>query len=279
MSPAGSGGPVWVGTSWKMTGHLAAARAYARELGAARLPDGVQVFVLPASTALATVRDELPAGSPVLLGAQDAHWAPEGAHTGAVSMAMVADAGASLVEIGHSERRRGFGETDAIVARKVRAALAAGLAPLVCLGEDAGDRAAGRELDVVTAQLAAALADVAPAEVGQVLLAYEPVWAIGESGTPATADQVAGIPAALRAAAADSGAGGTGVRALLYGGSVDASNAAELLAVPGVDGLFVGRAAWRVEGLLELVAVAAGERAGAGERAAVPAGGRVGGTA
>jgi len=105
-------GLVWVGTSWKMTKTIAEARAFIDEVTASPVPDGIQPFVLPAHTALAAVRDRLPTNSPILLGAQNAHWGPEGAGTGEISMRMVKDAGASLVEMGHSERREGFGETD-----------------------------------------------------------------------------------------------------------------------------------------------------------------------
>ena len=247
---------VWVGTSWKMTKTLAEARDYARRLAAADLPAEVQVFVLPAATALATVRDTLPDDTRVLLGAQNAHWAEEGAFTGEVSMRMVRDAGASLVELGHSERRSMYGESDADVAAKVRAALDSGLVPLVCFGEPGEVREAGDQVPFVLGQVRAALSRLAPSEVPGVLLAYEPVWAIGTGGRPARREEVDPV---LAAVAAETAALGEGVArpTLLYGGSVDLSNADALLSGPQTDGLFVGRAAWDPESLLALVSVAA----------------------
>lgn len=243
----------WVGTSWKMTKTLAQAAAYVNVLRASVVPDGVQAFVLPAHTALASVRDGL-AGSHVLVGAQDACARVEGAVTGAVSMAMVRDAGARIVEIGHSERRRLFGETDDDVAVKVRAALAHDLVPLVCVGEPDRSSRDGRAERAVEQQVRASLSLTAPGDAARVLFAYEPVWAIGESGTPARPEEVAPIVAHLCTTVA--AAGDTTPRAVLYGGSVDARNAAELLQVPHVDGLFVGRAAWDVYGFLDILALA-----------------------
>ncbi len=253
-------GTVWVGTSWKMTKTLAEAREYVDRLAAATLPPGVRVFVLPPLTALAAVRDALPAGSPVLLGAQNAHWGPEGAGTGEVSMRMVADAGATLLEVGHSERREQFAETDEAVALKVRAALDQGLVPLLCVGEPAAVRDSGGARGFVTGQLAAALHGLAAEQVAATVVAYEPVWAIGEHGRAASAGEVGPVMADLHTALAER-SGGAGARALLYGGSVDAANAGSFLDDPHTDGVFVGRAAWQVDGLLQLVEVAAAHRA------------------
>ncbi|MGN6130626.1 MAG: triose-phosphate isomerase [Nocardioidaceae bacterium] len=247
---------VWIGTSWKMTKTLDEARAYARVLAGTEFPADVQPFILPAHTSLAAVRECLPDDSPVLLGAQNAHWAPEGAGTGEISMRMAADAGATLVEIGHSERREQFGETDETVSRKVRAALDADLTPLVCVGEPAAVRDAGVAERFVRAQVEAALSRLAPDEVERVVVAYEPVWAIGEAGRPATPAEVAPVMAAIVEEVARHGQGRS-CRALLYGGSVNTDNAAALLEDPHTDGLFVGRAAWDVDGLLRLVAIGA----------------------
>ena len=255
----------WVGTSWKMTRTIAESRAYARELRRDLLdhgrPDGVQLFVLPAHTALAAVAEELADAPDVWVGAQSAHPGPEGAGTGEVSVRMVAEAGARLVEIGHSERRAARGEDDAFVAASVRAVLDAGLVPLVCVGEPLDARRAGRAVDHVVAQVRAALARVEPREVADVALAYEPVWAIGSAGRPAEPDEVAPVVAAVADHARDlgdaDGSPGAGPRALLYGGSVDATTAPGMLDVPGVDGLFVGRAAWEAHGLLRIARTAA----------------------
>jgi len=244
-----------VGTSWKMTKTIAEARAFAGVLAAAAVPDGVQPFVLPAHTSLAAVRDCMPAASRVLLGAQNAHWAPEGAGTGEISMRMAADAGARLVEMGHSERRERFGETDESVSRKARAAVDAGLIPLICVGEPSTVREGGGAEEFVAAQLAAALSRLRADEVASTIVAYEPVWAIGEAGRAATRDEVSPVLAALSLEAARVGSG-QGCRALLYGGSVTTANADDLLDDPHTDGLFIGRAAWDVQGFLTFLDIA-----------------------
>jgi triosephosphate isomerase len=235
---------------------IAEARDYATRLAAAPLPAGVQAFVLPPHTALAAVRDCLPPDTSVLLGAQNAHWADEGAGTGEISMGMAEDAGARLVEMGHSERREQFGETDETVALKARAAVDHGLVPLICVGEPLSVREAGRAEEFVAAQVRAATASLTPDEVGGVLVAYEPVWAIGTGGRPATPAEVAPVMAVLARVLAERSGGG-GSRALLYGGGVDAGNAADLLRDPHTEGLFVGRAGWSVTGLLELLEIGA----------------------
>jgi L-erythrulose 1-phosphate isomerase len=255
----GRDGGVWLGTSWKMTKTIAEALAWVDgvEDGLGTGVPGVTTFVLPAHTALAAVRDRLaegPVAPPLLLGAQNAHWAREGAGTGEISMRMAADAGAELIEIGHSERRASFGEDDRTVALKVRAALDAGLRPLVCVGEPEEVRDAGDESAFVSAQVEAALGAVHAGEHERVLLAYEPVWAIGEHGRRPETDEVApvlGAVAELGAARAHGPA-----PTVLYGGSVDLGNAAALLGVDAVDGLFVGRSAWTAEGFLALAEVA-----------------------
>src|SRR4051812_18197932 len=180
--------PLWVGTSWKMNKTLAEADSFVDELLRFPIPSGIQPFLLPAHTALARVRDRLPADGPVLLGAQNAHWASEGSWTGEISMRMAKDAGATLIEVGHSERREHFGETDRTVALKAAAAVAHGLIPLICVGEPLAIRDAGGAEDFVRAQVQIAVSEVAPAEIAQMIIAYEPIWAIGEHGTPATVD-------------------------------------------------------------------------------------------
>jgi triosephosphate isomerase len=191
-----------------------------------------------------------------LLGAQNAHWADEGPWTGEVSMRMVRDAGASLVEIGHSERREHFGETDQLVALKVFAALQNGLTPLLCVGEPLSVRQAGGAQEYVLRQLDAAVARLPAWRIAEILVAYEPVWAIGESGTAATPDHIAPVMNALADRLAQHNLG-AGCRALLYGGSVDERNAPDLLRLPRLDGLFVGRAAWDADGFLRLIDLAA----------------------
>lgn len=251
MTSTPATGP-WVGTSWKMNHTLATAREYATTLATAAAPGrwpGVQPFVIPPFTALHTVAGLL-AGTPVLVGAQNAHWADAGAWTGEVSVPQVADAGARLAEIGHSERREHFGETDRTVNLKTRAAVRHGLTPLVCVGETAEvrDRGGQAAVDHVLTQVEVALVGV---DQSAVVLAYEPVWAIGEGGRPATVADIAPVHQAVVERFG-------GLHRVLYGGSVNHDNARDLLSVPGVGGLFVGRAAWRAEGYLALLDLVSG---------------------
>lgn len=253
--------PVWIGTSWKMNKTIAEATAYADRLVAAPVPPEVQVFLLPAHTALRSVSDRLPPDSPILLGAQNAHWATEGAATGEISMGMVEDAGASIVEIGHSERREQFGESDTVVARKVRSAVDHGLLALLCVGEPADVRQSGAQDGFVAAQLRNAIAALAADEFDRLLVAYEPVWAIGAGGRPAEVEEVAPVLDVIAEVVAERSSTGR-CRAVLYGGGVDTGNASELLVGTSAAGLFVGRAAWDVDGFLELIGIAAGHAAG-----------------
>ena len=241
-----------VGTGWKMNHTLAMARHYAEAISSAERPAGIQLFVLPPAIALTEVVRQLQ-GTDVMVGAQNAHWAESGAWTGEISMTMVADAGASLIELGHSERRAHFGETDLDVNRKVKAALRHGLTPLVCVGETADDKRLGAAVETNCRQARMALAGLTHAEAARVWLAYEPVWAIGEGGIPATPDDAQPIHRAIKSAIVDL----IGIEPpVLYGGSVNPQNAQALAVVPEVDGLFVGRSAWTAEGLLGIAQVA-----------------------
>ncbi|MGH3349681.1 MAG: triose-phosphate isomerase family protein [Nocardioides sp.] len=245
--------PFWLGTSWKMTKTLGEAGAYADALRSAveaeDVPPDLRLFVLPAATSLAVVHDRL-AGSGVTIGSQNAHPGPDLAVTGEVSMDMVRDAGASLVEIGHAERRTLLGETDDMVADKVAAAVSAGLTPLLCVGETAAERAHGETADVLTRQVRTALGRLEAAVPDELLVAYEPHWAIGSNGRAAVPEEVAEGIAVVRDELDRHLPGAR--TAVLYGGSVNAGNAADLVTGLDVDGLFVGRAAWTVAGLLDL---------------------------
>lgn len=244
---------LWLGTSWKMTKTLGQSREYARGLAehlGGTAPAGVQPFIVPSFTALDAVRGELGPDSPVVLGAQNAHWAPEGAWTGEVSVLQVADAGARLVEIGHSERREHFGDTDDSVRKKVAATLELGLAPLLCIGESEEVKRDGGSTNHILGQAASALDGLADDDLARVLIAYEPIWAIGDGGRPATVEELVEPFAALHREY------GATVLGLLYGGSVSLDNAAELLGIEGVGGLFVGRTAWDLTGYLSLLDIA-----------------------
>ena len=237
--------------NWKMNG-LGASLAEIDALAAAVPEPGCEVLIHPPFPLIAAAAARA-AGGPVAIGAQDCHPAPSGAHTGDVSAEMLADAGARAVILGHSERRADHGETDALVRAKAEAAHRAGLLAIVCVGETEGERDAGRTLDVVAAQLAGSLPDGAAAAT--TVVAYEPVWAIGTGRTP-TSEEIAEVHAALRRAlVARFGAEGEGMR-LLYGGSMKPANAAEILAIPEVDGGLVGGASLAAADFAEIVRAA-----------------------
>ncbi len=234
-----------VAGNWKMNGLRADGLKLAGDLAAwskGAGTRGADILICPPTTLLGAVRPEI-AGSPVQLGAQDCHWAKSGAHTGNVSAEMLADLGCSFVIVGHSERRAGHGETDAIVRSKAAAALRAGLVAIICLGETEAERQAGRTIDVVSGQFMGSLPEGAAA--GNTVIAYEPVWAIGSGRVP-TNDEVAAVHGQLRGLALRSIAGGAAAR-LLYGGSVKMSNAKELMAIPEVNGALVGGASLKLE--------------------------------
>jgi triosephosphate isomerase len=243
--------PVIAG-NWKMHATLAGARALAGAVrDGCRGLAGIRVAVCPPFTALAAVAEVL-AGSSILVGAQDAHWAAEGAFTGAVSPTQVHDAGARLVILGHSERRLVFGEGDDVVRRKVTAALSHALIPLVCVGETAEERAAGRTLAVVTRQLDSALGDRPPADVGRCWLAYEPVWAIG-TGQTATPAQAAEVHARLRERVSQLAGAAAAACPILYGGSVKPEVTPALMAETEIDGALVGGASLRASEFIAIV--------------------------
>ena len=237
--------------NWKMNG-LVANLADLDAMIAGVDPSGPEVLVCPPFTLLDRFVQRA-AGTAVMIGAQDCHPNMPGAHTGCVSAAMLADLGVNHVIVGHSERRTDQHETDADVQAKATAVLAAGMTAIICVGESEAQRDAGQTLDVVERQLAGSLP--AGATSANSVIAYEPVWAIGTGRTPTTTD-VRAVHAHLRARLlATMGADGQGVR-ILYGGSVKASNAAELLAIDDVDGALVGGASLTAEQFLPIVRAA-----------------------
>jgi triosephosphate isomerase len=241
-----------VAGNWKMNGLTASLRELeamrrAVDIGAAGM---AEVLVCPPATLLAPAAHVLRGGK-IELGAQDCHAAESGAHTGDISAEMIKDAGASHVIVGHSERRAGHHETDAIVHAKLRAAHRAGLIAILCVGETHAERRAGRAVEVVSGQLRAALPPDEPL-VG-VVVAYEPVWAIGTGIVP-SASWVAQTHAAIRERLCESH-GGAGERTrVLYGGSVKPSNARELLVLPNVDGALVGGASLKADDFMGIAA-------------------------
>ena len=249
-----------VAGNWKMNG-VAASLAEARKLatglmwgatpgaGAAADP-GCDVMLCPPATLVAALVSAT-AGTGVAVGGQDCHANRSGAHTGDVSAEMLADAGATAVIVGHSERRADHAEGDATVRAKAEAAYRAGLVAIVCVGETADQRKAGQTLAVVGAQVQGSMPDTATAAT--TVVAYEPVWAIGTGLTP-TASEVAEVHLAIRTAlVARFGAEGAAMR-LLYGGSVKPSNARELMGVPHVNGALVGGASLKADDFLGIIA-------------------------
>ncbi|CAN5861395.1 triose-phosphate isomerase [soil metagenome] len=214
--------------------------------------DDRTVIFFPPAISLAAAADALGARGDIALGVQNVHWESSGAFTGEVSAVMAAQAGARFILAGHSERRHVFGETDAEVGRKAAAALGNGLIPIACVGEKLDEREAGRLRDVLLRQLDAVL-DGLPAEAASTLIvAYEPVWAIG-TGVNATPADASEAHAVLRERlAARYGAHAADAMPILYGGSVKPANAAELLAADGVDGLLIGGASLEAEGFARI---------------------------
>ncbi len=257
--------PFWIGTGWKMNKTRAEAQAYITQLQALLPPAraDVSVFIVPPFTALATARAALDApGAPsVLLGAQNMHWAEDGAYTGEISAAMLKDVGVDLVELGHSERRAAFGETDETVNAKVKAVLRHGMRPLVCVGDTAAEHQAGASIETIVRQVKMAFAAISADALARCLVAYEPVWAIGDQGKPANPAFVIAAHRVIRAALAERTAAPVPI---LYGGSVNPINALEFARAPEVDGLFIGRSAWQADGLAKIVTTSVAERQKAG---------------
>jgi triosephosphate isomerase len=222
--------------NWKMNG-IGASLGEVAALAKAHPAPSVDILLCPPATLLARLSAAAPAG--IATGGQDCHANASGAHTGDVSADMLADAGASYVILGHSERRQDHGETDAAVCTKAVAATAAGLKPVICLGESLEEREAGKTLDVINTQLTGSLPKNTTKDT---VIAYEPIWAIGTGKVP-TLEQIAEVHDFIRTRLIDRFGGATGkaIR-ILYGGSVKPDNAAEIFAVPNVDGALVGGA-------------------------------------
>jgi L-erythrulose 1-phosphate isomerase len=240
----------WIGTSWKMNKTRAEARAYAQALkrSTAALA-GARAFVIPPFTAIAEVASIL-AGTAVQTGAQNMHWAEAGAWTGEISASMIADVGATIVEIGHSERRTHFGESDETVALKVGAALAHGLVALVCVGDTKREYDAGETSSALARQMRVVLSAVEAQDRDRVVIAYEPVWSIGEGGVPADPDFADSQHALIKEQSMRVFAEPVDV---IYGGSVNPGNCRELAVRPHIDGLFIGRSAWEARGYIGIV--------------------------
>jgi triosephosphate isomerase len=241
-----------VAGNWKMNGSLAQLGELSRIAAAARDASGVDVAICPPFTLIPSA---VARSAGLIVGAQDCHAKDSGAHTGNVSAAMLREAGARLVIVGHSERRADQGETDEIVRAKAEAALRQGLHTVVCVGETEAERLAGQAVARVTAQLAGSLPE--PSGEGELIVAYEPIWAIGtgRTATPADAGEIhAAIRQSLLARFGDAG----GRMRILYGGSCNAGNAAELFAVADIDGGLVGGASLTADQFVPIIEAARG---------------------
>ena len=239
---AGSGQGPFVAGNWKMHLTRPEARALAQKVATA-MPGlrESRIVLIPPFTVLAEVGAVL-AGSDVRLGAQDLFWEDKGAYTGEVSAPMLKEAGCTHVLVGHSERRQYFAETDETVNRKVRAALRSGLSPIVCVGEVLEERESGRTTERIDAQLSAGLRGLSPAEMGEIVLAYEPVWAIG-TGKTASPGQAEEVHTHIRRRLRESYGNDRGTCAIiLYGGSVKPANSYPLFKEKNIDGFLVGGA-------------------------------------
>ena len=234
--------------NWKMNGTLAALEELDAIADAARGHSGVDVAICPPASLIAAAKARQPG---LAIGAQDCHNSASGAHTGCLSAAMLVEAGATLVIVGHSERRADNHETSADVNAKAVAAMAGGLTAIVCVGETEAERDGGQAVVVVTGQVAESVPEGSTGAA--LVVAYEPVWAIGTGRTPSTHD-VAEMHSAIRAQL-NSLLGGAGANVrILYGGSVKASNAAELLHLPDVDGALVGGASLKAADFVPIIA-------------------------
>jgi triosephosphate isomerase len=237
--------------NWKMNGLKASTAEFDAMLAGARTFAGkADLLVCPPATLLVAFAEKA-RGKGVAVGAQDCHPDASGAHTGDISAEMLADAGASAIIVGHSERRAGHGESDALVRQKAEAAWRAGLTAIVCIGETRAQRDAGKTLDICGGQLKGSLPDGATS--ANLVVAYEPVWAIGTGLTPTTAD-VEQVHRFIRGVLTDRFRGEGAKIRILYGGSVKPSNAKELMAVANVNGALVGGASLKAADFLGIAA-------------------------
>ncbi|WP_111496749.1 MULTISPECIES: triose-phosphate isomerase [Marinobacter] len=239
-----------VAANWKMNGSRTLAKELVGEVrqGLSALDNGVEVVIIPPALYVTDVQSLLQGSAPV--GVQNiAPWS-EGAYTGELSGRMAADVGCQYAIVGHSERRELFAETDAVIADKIVQGVESGIALILCVGETLEQREAGLAVDVVSAQLKEALKSVSGEQWNQIVVAYEPVWAIG-TGKTATAEDAQGVHQAMRKVLAELGAPADEL-SLLYGGSVKPANAAELFAQPDIDGGLIGGASLKAQDFLAI---------------------------
>lgn len=250
------GNKVYLGTNTKMYKGIADTVSYLKELYALTQDisrDEMELFVIPSFTTLESARRCLP-DDKIRLGAQNMGWEDEGPFTGEVSPRMLEEVGVTIAELGHSERRHVLLETNEMINRKVLCAISHGMTALLCIGETAEEKELGLADEVLRTQLKAGLHGVDPQKAGQLWIAYEPVWAIGEKGVPATKEYAAERHATIRRTLEELfGAQSGAAVPILYGGSVNPQNATGLIQMEHIDGLFIGRSAWNAQNFNALI--------------------------
>lgn len=238
---------IWIGTNWKMTKTIKESIHYTNSLiqMSKLLSSRIKLFIIPSFTALTTVKN-ITNNSNIYLGAQNMHWEERGPYTGEISPLMLDEIGINIVELGHSERREFFNENNHSINKKVIAALKYNITPLICIGESMTEKSNHISKETLAIQLKTSLKGLTKDQIKNVMVAYEPIWAIGEKGKPATVDYVDNIHNFLRKTLCDI-FGENGLKIpLLYGGSINRNNFKKYLGIKNVNGLFVGRAAWDV---------------------------------
>lgn len=236
---------IWIGTNWKMTKTISEGLSYTKELVriSKEVSNRIELFIIPSYTALMQI-SELTSKSRIYLGAQNMHYEDSGAFTGEISPLMLDEIGIDIIELGHSERRQYYNENNQMINKKVHSALRYDMKPLICIGENLNQKENDISKEVLAAQLKVCLKGLTREEAAKVMIAYEPVWAIGEDGIPADAEYVAEIHEFLRKELIKIFNKEGSHIPLLYGGSVNLENIIRYIDIKNVNGLFIGRAAW-----------------------------------
>jgi triosephosphate isomerase len=245
---------IWIGTNWKMTKTIAEGLDFTNGLKkiAEAISPNIQLFIIPSHTSLVPIKEVI-SSSTIYLGAQNMHWEDNGAYTGEISPRMLDEIGIDMIELGHSERRQYYNETDEAINKKVLAALKYSIQPLICIGENVEQKNNLISKETLSAQLKVCLKGLSKEQAKRVLIAYEPVWAIGEQGIPADAEYVEEIHDFLRQTLIGL-FDDTGMEIpILYGGSVNHDNFLNYINLENVNGLFVGRAAWEIDSFQQIL--------------------------
>ena len=245
---------IWIGTNWKMTKTIAEGLAFTQALKkiSEAISSNLQLFIIPSHTALVPLKEVI-SGSTIYLGAQNMHWEESGAYTGEISPRMLDEIGINIIELGHSERRQYFNETDQAINKKVFAALKYSIQPLVCIGENLEQKNNQISKETLSSQLKVCLKGLSKEQAKQVIIAYEPVWAIGENGTPADTDYVKEIHDFLRLTLIGLFDDAGMEIPILFGGSVNHDNFLAYYRLENVNGLFIGRAAWNIDSFQKIL--------------------------